>query len=156
MAVCPCTRLQDALDELARHMHAALGYLDTAHDFVPLSDAHAKASDACVQPDTAAQFAETLHALSAQLVDKARHTEALIDALPGVHETEAEQLQRLAALETELGALLAQRAQLNAEREQLQGELGRLILCLSSRRSRAAARAAEPGGHVDPPRPHGA
>ncbi|KAG5518054.1 hypothetical protein PMAC_003240 [Pneumocystis sp. 'macacae'] len=171
MTVCPCTQLQDAIDEwltyaaqcisdcvyikielsaytgvwahipwlpaifLARQFHTTFEYLNTAHDFVPLNETQTKASDPCVHSDTAAQFTETQHALSKQLIEKTKHVEAMIDALPGVFETEAQQLQRLAELQAELERLLAQKRVLCAEKEQLQKQLDHLIMCFSSRRN---------------------
>ncbi|KAG4303926.1 hypothetical protein PORY_002670 [Pneumocystis oryctolagi] len=134
MTKCPCTQLQDAIDELAHQFHATLNYLNTAHDFVPLTSTQTKASDPCVQPDPAAQFEETQRSLSAKLIEQTKQIETMIDTLPGVFETEAQQLTRLAALESERKALAAQKQALCAEKEQLLAQLDRVVLHLSFQR----------------------
>ncbi|KAG4303050.1 hypothetical protein PCK1_000716 [Pneumocystis canis] len=60
MAICPCTLLQNALDDLMVQFHKTLDYLNSRHDFLPTADNQVKASDPNVHPDSAEEFAKML------------------------------------------------------------------------------------------------
>ncbi|KAG4303306.1 hypothetical protein PCK1_000270 [Pneumocystis canis] len=72
--------------------------------------------------------------LSETLIEKVRMTEECIDALPGVYETETEQLTRLSQLENEFKMIHEKRRDMLKEKENLARELDHLIQVFSARR----------------------
>ncbi|KAG4303033.1 hypothetical protein PCANB_000645 [Pneumocystis canis] len=133
MTTCPCTLLQNALDDLITQFHITLDYLNTKHDFLPL-EKQVKTSDPSVNPDSFHQFKETQYSLSKTLIKKIQSIEKLIDTLPGVFETETQQLTRLAKLEMELKDINEKKLDFLKEKEKLINELDHIIQIFSIQR----------------------
>lgn len=78
-------------------------------------DANAELPQLSLRPDTPSEFAAAQRELAADLVAKERQIEYLIQNLPGVRSSEAEQETRLAALAEELRRAQAERKTKKAE-----------------------------------------
>ncbi|KEQ70573.1 hypothetical protein M436DRAFT_53259 [Aureobasidium namibiae CBS 147.97] len=101
------TQLQDCLDDLATQMFASIRYIQTRHQFAAIPD----------QPDIE---------LARDLVLKEQQIEYLISVLPGIGESEANQSQRIQALEKELREADEERKVALAEREAMLVKLAAL------------------------------
>ncbi|KTW26106.1 hypothetical protein T552_03000 [Pneumocystis carinii B80] len=124
---CPCTQLQDAINELATQFYTILEYLNTAHDFVPLNG-QTKASDPSVHPEDTDKFIETQHKLSINLIEKIKQIDLLIDTLPSLYETEQQQLTQLTQLQKQLQEIGQKKHSLQIQKDLLQKQLDKIIL----------------------------
>ncbi|EMR08044.1 hypothetical protein PNEG_03486 [Pneumocystis murina B123] len=131
---CPCTQLQDAINELATQFYTILEYLNTAHDFVPL-DGQTKASDPGVHPEDADKFTEIQHKLSMNLIEKVKQIDLLIDTLPSLYETEQQQLTQLTNLQEQLKEIGQKKHSLRIEKDNLQQQLDKIIFNFTIKRN---------------------
>ncbi|KAF2401989.1 hypothetical protein EJ06DRAFT_529127 [Trichodelitschia bisporula] len=145
------TQLQNCLDDFLTQMYASLRYIDTHHAYAPIpgqSDQNPFASSApntqgtqstapSMQnpatpaqpaPDPPALFEARLQELAQDLVLKEQQIEALVEALPGVGCSQAEQEARLRALEEELKAVDVEWKEAKRERERLVEKVEGVIL----------------------------
>ncbi|ORY86886.1 mediator complex, subunit Med21 [Protomyces lactucae-debilis] len=126
-----CTQLQDAVDMLGKEMYSALFYLNTKHDYLAFpDDVMARPPDLKVQPerDEPATFKANQQELARDIVGQVKQIEQLVQALPGLTSTEAEQIQRVAALEETLRVVEARHHEVLKEREALQAQTEAVIL----------------------------
>lgn len=143
------TQLQDALDQLLTQMFASITYIDTRHpasSIPPQVDQHTITTsnssttpaqtepspfddpDTRYRPQPAPAFRATLHELAQDLVVKQAQIEALIDSLPGLGNSQAQQEARIEELEAELKEVEGQRDGARREREELLGRVeGRIL-----------------------------
>lgn len=134
------TQLQDALDQLFTQMFASITYIDTRHPAVSIPnqvDQHTPSAPAtnnnasdpappAIDPDNrhnpepvSAHFQDTMRELARDLVLKHAQIEALIDSLPGLGNSQADQEKRIEELEDELRKVEEVREEARKEREQL-------------------------------------
>ena len=79
-------------------------------------------------PEDAQTFDAALRELARDLVLKEQQIEVIINSLPGLGNSEAEQVERMRELETELREVEAERARAEAEREGLVEGLGGVLV----------------------------
>lgn len=131
-------------------MYASLNYIQTRHPYgdIPGQPSQAPAAAALTngasqsrastfglesqQQDTAvteqpAVFSANLRELAQDLILKEQQIEHLINSLPGIDQSEANQELRMRELQTELQHVEAERARKEDEREELVNMLGEVI-----------------------------
>ncbi|QLL33399.1 hypothetical protein HG536_0E03100 [Torulaspora globosa] len=96
------TQLQICLDQMMEQFCAALNYIDKNHDFEPANETEMKMSDRHATVAPPEEFANTIDELSTDIILKTRQIIKLIDSLPGVDVSAAEQLHKIDALQKEL------------------------------------------------------
>ncbi|QLQ80956.1 hypothetical protein HG537_0E03110 [Torulaspora globosa] len=96
------TQLQICLDQMMEQFCAALNYIDKNHDFEPANETEMKMSDRHATVAPPEEFSNTIDELSTDIILKTRQIIKLIDSLPGVDVSEAEQLRKIDTLQKEL------------------------------------------------------
>ena len=79
-------------------------------------------------PETTERFNDALHELARDLVIKEQQIEYLINSLPGIGNSEADQERRMRELEVELRQVERERAKAEEEKERMVDLLGRVIV----------------------------
>ncbi|KAI9867513.1 MAG: RNA polymerase II mediator complex subunit [Trichoglossum hirsutum] len=120
------TQLQDALDQLATQFYSTIRYLNSHHDYSPLSS-EAKHSTDDIRPDPPGLFAQRQRELARDLVVKEQQIEYLIGVLPGIGTSEREQEARLKTLEGELKEAERERQEAMRERVRVRAVLDQVI-----------------------------
>ncbi|KAJ8661912.1 hypothetical protein O0I10_002243 [Lichtheimia ornata] len=92
------TQLQDGIDAMARMLTNSLFYVHEKSSMAQLNDSIPIAQPK-VQADPPEVFQQNLHELAGDLVKKAKEIDALIEVLPGIKNTEEEQMELLKELE---------------------------------------------------------
>lgn len=128
---CSCTQLQDAIDELAIQFYTILEYLNTSHDFVPLNG-QVKMSDPSVQPEDPIKLKEMQHQFSIQLIEKIKQIDRLIEELPGIFETQQQQLDYLSNLQKQLEILKKSKNHLISQKKILESQFNPILIYFSS------------------------
>ncbi|KAG1150768.1 hypothetical protein G6F37_002029 [Rhizopus arrhizus] len=94
------TQLQDAIDAMARMFTNSIYYVHEKSSMAELNK-EIPVSQPKVQADDPQVFKENMHELVSDLVKKAKEIDSLIEVLPGIQQTEEEQIDILKALEEE-------------------------------------------------------
>lgn len=81
-------------------------------------------------PEDPAEFNRMLQSLAADLVTKEQQIEVLIDSLPGIGNSEADQERRMREFEVELRQVELERARAEERKEQMEDLLGELIVSI--------------------------
>ena len=131
-------------------MRDSLYYIQTRHPYGEIEGQPSQAPESAPSTDNAAAqdpnspdppppensetFDRTLHTLAQSLILKEQQIEYLIEHLPGIDPqtgqlyTQADQEDKMRALQSELTALEAERAEAEVEREKLVEGLGEMIV----------------------------
>jgi len=131
-------------------MRDSLYYIQTRHPYGEIQGQPSQAPETASSTDIAAAqdpnsldppppenpetFDRTLHTLAQSLILKEQQIEYLIEHLPGIDPqtgqlyTQADQEDKMRALQSELTALEAERAEAEVEREKLTEGLGEMIV----------------------------
>lgn len=125
------TQLQQCLDQLVIQFYSALGHVNTHHDFMPLTPNDTKVTDNTVTPVTQQELESNMKELAKDVVLKTQQVENLIDSLPGLQSSEADQIEKLKKLEQELQDAEKERQQVLTEKENLLDQCDELILQVS-------------------------
>lgn len=132
------TQLQDAIDQTAKMFLNSIHYLHTKAAMVPLND-----SIPIVAPNVMADppelFRQSTHELATDIVKKAKEIDALIDALPGVQLTEAEQIAALEELERQNAAANEEHNRAVARAKELLDQVAQALRTVADDQSQAAA-----------------
>ncbi|EPB92945.1 hypothetical protein HMPREF1544_00019 [Mucor circinelloides 1006PhL] len=94
------TQLQDAIDAMARMFTNSIYYVHEKSGMAELNK-DIPVAQPKIQADEPEVFQENMRELASDLVKKAKEIDALIEVLPGVQQTEEEQIDLLKALEEE-------------------------------------------------------
>lgn len=121
------TQLQVCVDQLLKQYYSALNYISNSHGFVPLSSEPA-AGDPQVHSVPKERFQEDLRELARDIVLKSKQIDLLIDLLPGIGTSEAEQMQNLVELQNSLDQAELEKQQVLVESSILLAKCDDLIL----------------------------
>ncbi|CCK71006.1 Srb7p KNAG_0F03440 [Huiozyma naganishii CBS 8797] len=122
------TQLQVCLDQLMEQFCAALNYVDKSHGFSPLGPGEPVVADKHAPPlPPQEEFLGTVDELSGDIILKTRQLMKLIDSLPGVDVSEAEQLRRIDSLQQQLVATEQRKINVVREKDQLLRDVDQLI-----------------------------
>ncbi|KAK4509494.1 uncharacterized protein ATC70_007846 [Mucor velutinosus] len=94
------TQLQDAIDAMARMFTNSIYYVHEKSGMAELNKGIPVAQPK-IQADKPEVFQDNMKELASDLVKKAKEIDALIEVLPGVQQTEEEQINLLKSLEEE-------------------------------------------------------
>ncbi|KAL0135013.1 mediator complex, subunit Med21 [Mucor lusitanicus] len=94
------TQLQDAIDAMARMFTNSIYYVHEKSGMAELNK-DIPVAQPKIQADEPEVFQENMRELASDLVKKAKEIDALIEVLPGVQQTEEEQINLLKSLEEE-------------------------------------------------------
>ncbi|KAI8991437.1 hypothetical protein BDF20DRAFT_844641 [Mycotypha africana] len=94
------TQLQDAIDSMARMFTNSIYYVHEKSSMVELNK-DIPVSQPKIQADDPQVFQNNMRELVSDLVKKAKEIDQLIEVLPGIHQTEEEQIDILKKLEEE-------------------------------------------------------
>ncbi|AEO66992.1 ba3eafb2-1621-4e53-b88c-173038233b34 [Thermothielavioides terrestris] len=126
------TQLQEAMDTLCTMFIAGFYYVERHHDleqFGPNDKIPDLKADQPKEVETLDPqiFQAGQAEIATDLVNHARLIEALVSALPGLENSERDQLQMIQDLEEEIAALEAQRLEAVKEKEEVLSQLDRLL-----------------------------
>ncbi|KAL2021969.1 hypothetical protein VTK56DRAFT_6388 [Thermocarpiscus australiensis] len=126
------TQLQEALDELCTMFIAAFYYVERHHDLKPFGPGDKIPDLKADQPKEVETLdPETFKAgqleLARDLITKEQQIEYLVSTLPGLDNSEREQMRMIQDLEEEIAAAEAQRLEAVKERDELLGKLDMLL-----------------------------
>lgn len=121
------TQLQICFDQMMEQFCAALNYVDKNHDFEPANDTEVKMSDRHATVAPPEEFCNTIDELSTDIILKTRQIIKLIDSLPGVDVSTAEQLHKIDALQKELVKVEEQKVEAILRKEKLMKDVSGLI-----------------------------
>ncbi|KAI7892650.1 uncharacterized protein EV154DRAFT_504397 [Mucor mucedo] len=94
------TQLQDAIDAMARMFTNSIYYVHEKSGMAELNK-DIPVAQPKIQADEPHVFQENMRELASDLVKKAKEIDALIEVLPGIDQTEDEQIDLLRSLEQE-------------------------------------------------------
>ncbi|KAG2217710.1 hypothetical protein INT45_009073 [Circinella minor] len=94
------TQLQDAIDAMARMLTNSLFYVHEKSTMAELNNQISIAQPK-IQADPPEEFNQNMHELATDLVKKAKEIDALIEVLPGIKNSEEDQIRILEELEEE-------------------------------------------------------
>ncbi|KAL0082321.1 hypothetical protein F4703DRAFT_1864675 [Phycomyces blakesleeanus] len=94
------TQLQDAIDSMARMFTNSIHYVHERSSMASLNN-NIPVAQQKVQADSPEVFQQNMQELATDLVKKAKEIDLLIEVLPGIKNTEEDQLRILAELEEE-------------------------------------------------------
>lgn len=106
---------------------AALNYIDKNHDFEPANETEMKMSDRHATVAPAEEFSNTIDELSTDIILKTRQIIKLIDSLPGVDVSTAEQLHKIDVLQKELVKVEDQKVEAVIRKEKLLEDVSSMI-----------------------------
>lgn len=106
---------------------AALNYIDKNHDFEPTTEAEMKMSDRHATVAPPEEFSNTIDELSTDIILKTRQIIKLIDSLPGVDVSAAEQLHKIDTLQKELVKVENQKVEAVVRKEKLLEDVSSMI-----------------------------
>lgn len=106
---------------------AALNYVDKNHDFEPATESEMKMSDRHATVAPPEEFSNTIDELSTDIILKTRQIIRLIDSLPGVNVSAAEQLNKIDTLQKELVKVEEQKVEAVMRKEELLKDVSGLI-----------------------------
>ncbi|KAL1915825.1 uncharacterized protein VTP21DRAFT_6213 [Calcarisporiella thermophila] len=95
------TQLQNSIDQLARQFIASISYLHDKSSLVQLNPSIPVDSSAGTNPDPSEVFNQNTRELATDICKKAKEIDALIEALPGIDRTEADQIKMLEEVEAQ-------------------------------------------------------
>lgn len=121
------TQLQICLDQMMEQFCAALNYVDKNHDFEPADETEMKMSDRHATVAPPEEFSNTIDELSTDIILKTRQIIRLIDSLPGVDVSTAEQLHKIDTLQKELVKVEEQKVEAIMRKEKLMKDVSGLI-----------------------------
>ncbi|KAH6635493.1 mediator complex, subunit Med21 [Chaetomium sp. MPI-SDFR-AT-0129] len=126
------TQLQESMDLLCTMFIAGLYYNDTHHDLKTFN-ANDKVPDLKadapkeVQPLDPQTFKDGQAEIARDIIVQAQRIEYLVSELPGLQNSERDQLRIIGALEEEIAGLEAQRQEATRERDEVFGQLDALL-----------------------------
>ncbi|KAI9363155.1 hypothetical protein BD770DRAFT_380911 [Pilaira anomala] len=94
------TQLQDAIDAMSRMFTNSIYYVHEKSGMAELNN-DIPVAQPKIQADEPQVFQENMRELASDLVKKAKEIDALIEVLPGIDQTEDEQIDILRSLEEE-------------------------------------------------------
>ncbi|CAO3627264.1 unnamed protein product [Mucor hiemalis] len=94
------TQLQDAIDSMAEMFTNSIYYVHEKFQMAPLNP-DIPVQQPKTQADAPEVFQENMRELASDLVKKAKEIDTLIEVLPGINQTEEEQIEKLKSLEEE-------------------------------------------------------
>lgn len=121
------TQLQICLDQMMEQFCATLNYIDKNHDFEPSDQTEMKMSDRHATVAPPEEFSNTVDELSTDIILKTRQIIRLIDSLPGVDVSTAEQLRKIDTLQKELVKVEDQKVQAIMKKEELLKDVSGMI-----------------------------
>lgn len=121
------TQLQICLDQMMEQFCATLNYIDKNHDFEPVNEVESKMSDRHATVAPPEEFSNTIDELSTDLILKSRQIIKLIDSLPGVDVSTAEQLNKINTLQNELLKIEDQKIAAVKKKEKLLKDVNEMI-----------------------------
>ncbi|KAK3306654.1 mediator complex, subunit Med21 [Chaetomium strumarium] len=125
------TQLQEAMDTLCTMFIAGFYYVERHHDLKPFSptDKIPELKDAPKEVETLdpQTFQAGQAEIANDLVNHARLIEALVSALPGLDNSERDQLQMIRDLEEEIAEVETQRLEAVKERDEVLEQLDGLL-----------------------------
>lgn len=122
------TQLQLCMDQLIDILFSALSYVDQNHDTVPLNAADPKEIDPNRNPPTEFDFQSSQQELATDIILKTRQILTIIDTLPGVGVTKAEQLSTIKDLRNQLKNAEIEKSKAIDKKEKLVELVNSLIL----------------------------
>lgn len=106
---------------------AALNYVDKNHDFEPANETEMKMSDRHATVAPPEEYSNTIDELSTDIILKTRQIIKLIDSLPGVDVSEAEQLHKIDTLQKELVKVENEKVEAVIRKEKLLEDVSSMI-----------------------------
>ncbi|GMM30367.1 Srb7 protein [Martiniozyma asiatica (nom. inval.)] len=122
------SQLQLCIDQLLDILFAGLSYVDSHHEVVPLEAGDPIMEDPDHKAADPEEFTESIQELSRDIIIKVRQVLTIVDTLPGVGVSEAEQMQKLHELKLQLKSAQENKLLAIEEKEQLSVRLNNLIL----------------------------